>query len=316
MTVVSNNPSWWPFINFTVLYSYWMVAAASVVVYDWVLTLAQEIDLVWTQRWSLMTVLYLVTRYVGIPFSVARILGTTTLVPLTDAVSNIIVYAINGASVVITAMLDVIMIARLHAMYQRSRRMLIFLVIIFLAVNIACGAIAITELKYHFVSEEFILSGIHTCSVVFEGDSKLLVSMVWMLNTVWEVLALCLSVWIAAKHFRDLRRLSPLTGSTIGDCFRVLMESHVLYFASFAGVSCLQLVTLSPEFQNANPVAAAILNASMAILLPVQMFVLGPRLILSVRQYHAKLVAESDAETSMNSIVFQERVYVPTSSTV
>jgi hypothetical protein len=46
------------------------------------------------------------------------------------------------------------------------------------------------------------------------------------------------------------------------------------------------------------------------------MFVLGPRLILSVRGYHAQLVANSDAATSMNSIVFQERVYVPTSSIV
>ncbi|KAG1800061.1 hypothetical protein EV424DRAFT_1438787 [Suillus variegatus] len=35
-----------------------------------------------------------------------------------------------------------------------------------------------------------------------------------------------------------------------------------------------------------------------------------------VREYHAKLVAYSDAETSMNLIVFQERVHVSTSSTV
>jgi hypothetical protein len=46
------------------------------------------------------------------------------------------------------------------------------------------------------------------------------------------------------------------------------------------------------------------------------MFVLGPRLILSVREYHAKFVADSDAEASMNSIVFQERLHVLTSSTV
>ncbi|KIK35414.1 hypothetical protein CY34DRAFT_812197 [Suillus luteus UH-Slu-Lm8-n1] len=48
----------------------------------------------------------------------------------------------------------------------------------------------------------------------------------------------------------------------------------------------------------------------------VQMFVLGPRLILSVREYHAELVAGSDADTSMNSIVFQEHVHISTSGTV
>jgi hypothetical protein len=37
----------------------------------------------------------------------------------------------------------------------------------------------------------------------------------------------------------------------------------------------------------------------------LQMFVLGPRLILSLREYHAKLVARSDGGTGMTSIYFQ-----------
>jgi hypothetical protein len=80
-------------------------------------------------------------------------------------------------------------------------------------------------------TEEMILSGTHICGYEYEGDVLLLTSMNWMLVTVWEVLALCLSVWVAMKHFRDRRRLGPSTGSTIGDCFRALIKSHVLYFA-------------------------------------------------------------------------------------
>jgi hypothetical protein len=125
--------------------------------------------------------------------------------------------------------------------------MLIFLLMIFLAVNIACVVLAAIVLKYlgggkfylltcktQLIGQtpgELILSGIHICGYYYAGDDQLLISMVWVLNTVWEVLALCLSVWIAVKHFRDLRRLGPSTGSTIGDCFRVLIQSHVLYFA-------------------------------------------------------------------------------------
>jgi len=44
----------------------------------------------------------------------------------------------------------------------------------------------------------------------------------------------------------------------------------------------------------------------------VQMFVLGPRLILGVREYHAKLVAKSDEGDGMASIVFQERIHITT----
>jgi hypothetical protein len=125
--------------------------------------------------------------------------------------------------------------------------MLIFLVIILLGVNIACGVLAaiifkhVVGGKFYLLTcrtqligqtpEEVILSGIHMCGVFYMEDIQFQISMVWILTTVWEVLALCLSVWIAVKHFRDLRRLGPSTGSTIGDCFKVLIKSHVLYFA-------------------------------------------------------------------------------------
>jgi hypothetical protein len=48
----------------------------------------------------------------------------------------------------------------------------------------------------------------------------------------------------------------------------------------------------------------------------VQMFILGPRLILGVREYHAKLVANSDEVTRMASIVFQDRIHIETGSGV
>ncbi|KAG2103772.1 uncharacterized protein F5147DRAFT_275631 [Suillus discolor] len=232
-------------------------------------------------------------------------------------------YAINGTNVVVTTMLGVIMIARLYTMYERSRMILIILVFIFLAVNIACGVMTAIGLK-HSILEELILSGTYICDLGYEGDVWLLNSLNWMLYTVWEVLALCLSVWIAVKHFRDLQRLgSSRTRSTIGDCFRVLIKSHVLYFAGFVCVSCLELAILSPELSTLTPglmnstsMGTQILVGVLPIFSGVQMFVLGPRLILSIREYHAKIVASSDAETSMTSIVFQERVYVSTSSTV
>jgi hypothetical protein len=125
--------------------------------------------------------------------------------------------------------------------------MLIFLVIIFLGINITCGVLTAVGLKYVVVGklylltcktlligqtpEKLILSGMYMCDYRFERDDQLLFSMTWTLSTVWEVLALCLSVWVAVKHFRDLRRLGPSTGSTFGDCFRMLIKSHVLYFA-------------------------------------------------------------------------------------
>ncbi|KAG1786227.1 uncharacterized protein HD556DRAFT_1531148 [Suillus plorans] len=308
--VVSNDPSWWPQINLNIISSYWMFAACVVVVYDWVLTLGQEIELIWRQRWSLMTVLYLIvhTLYWNTVFCCYS--SGIYAIGIADRCSTITYSALCWTNEVVTGMVGVIMVARLHAMYQGSRKMLIFLVIMFLVVNIACGVILVIILK-HTVGEELILSGTYVCNYGMSGDEQLLYSMIWMLNTVWEVLALCLSVWIAVKHFRNLRRLGRSTGSTIGDCFRVLIQFHVLYFASF--FFSLLFVYISPETSNLN---VSILSGDVPVLLVVQLFVLGPRLILSVREYHAKLTADSNTETSRSSIAFQERVHVSTSSTV
>jgi hypothetical protein len=114
-------------------------------------------------------------------------------------------------------------------------------------------------------AEEFILSGTYMC--VFSGGGSgvpILNAITWVLAIVWEVLALCLAIRIVIIHFRDLRRTSA--GSPIGDCFMVLIRTHVFYFAlwvlhlnaiisfywsselaSFAAVSCFNLGWLSPN---------------------------------------------------------------------
>ncbi|KAG2047084.1 hypothetical protein BDR06DRAFT_964385 [Suillus hirtellus] len=44
-----------------------------------------------------------------------------------------------------------------------------------------------------------------------------------LLTIFWQVIALCLAVWIAIKHFRELRQHSA--GGIIRDCFVVYLES-------------------------------------------------------------------------------------------
>jgi len=61
-----------------------------------------------------------------------------------------------------------------------------------------------------------------------DGDALFLANMTWILGAVWEALALVLAVWIAVKHFRELRRE---TTWAFGDCFTILVKTHVFYFA-------------------------------------------------------------------------------------
>jgi len=257
-----------------------------------------------------MTVLYLSVRYVGIISSVINILWSLPSFSATDVGCNIMGFALFWTSFVVNFMLGVIMIIRLHAMYHRSRPMLNFLVAIFLAVTIACGAMSVIG-SHHFSGEELVLSGTYQC--LFLGGNDRLLTKTWMLNTVWEVLALCLVVWAFVMHRRDLRR--PW-GWITGECFKVYIKIHVLYFTAFVTVSCLKLGLLSPKILDSSSTGAQIYAGVIRLITFMQMFVMVPRLVLSVRIYHAKLVANSDEGTGMSTIDFQEHIQMSTAGSV
>lgn len=85
MTIVSNDPSWWPFINSYHIFGYFTVAASVGVIYDWALTFGQEVELFWNRRWSLMTVLYLSIRYVGLGYVILKMLTNVPTISISDS---------------------------------------------------------------------------------------------------------------------------------------------------------------------------------------------------------------------------------------
>ena len=79
------------------------------------------------------------------------------------------------------------------------------------------------------MSDEFDLPGaVYMCSYDMKGAGIFLFKMMWLLATIWEVLVLCLAIWIAVKHFRGRQR-AP-TRWTVKGCFAVLIKTHVFYF--------------------------------------------------------------------------------------
>ncbi|KAG1886642.1 hypothetical protein F4604DRAFT_1281564 [Suillus subluteus] len=302
MTVVSNDPAWLPFISTVSLISYFSVVSSAAVVYDWVLTFGQEFELVWRQRWSFMTVLYICVRYIGILYSVTLILWNIPVL-MTDVVGLILYFIWTLIPVVVNAMLGVIMLIRIHAMYGRSKKMLIFLVTVLLASTIT-SVITTVMSNTGILVEEFILFGSPICLFEKIGTYQMNLGYESLISTaIWEVLASVLAVWIVIKHFRELRQ-SP-TGSTIGDCFMALIKSHAFYFVAFAVVTCFTLGSLSPNIMFSSSVGAALYSDALQVAQVLQMFVLGPRLILSIREYHAELMARFDEGIAMTTIHFQ-----------
>jgi hypothetical protein len=224
---------------------------------------------------------------------------------------NILYFMTVWMPVVVNAMLGVIMMIRIHAMYQGSKKILVFLIVLLLLCMIAFIVIvALGNLNASGV--EIVLSGNNMCLNINDAAGLRLIDEMFIPTLVWEVLALSLSVWIVIKHIRELQK-SPTT-STIKDCFTVLMQSHLLYFVGFAAVSFFYLGSLSPIITGSVSVGSAFYYGTYQMVQFTQMFVLGPRLVLSIRDYNAKLVANSDEGTHMTTMVyFQERSHMTTS---
>ncbi|KAG1798890.1 uncharacterized protein HD556DRAFT_1439958 [Suillus plorans] len=307
MTIVSNDPTQWPFISYSSLINYFVAASSTVVVYDWVLTFGQEFELMLRQRWSFMTVLYICVRYIGILFSVINILSILP-VSITDVVgawTPVIVNAMLGGELTRTFLTDidlteisfkVTMIARINAMYQGSKKLFIFLVVTLLACTIT-SVVMVVIANLGVSAQEAVLSGYHICidyNYVANLTFESLVS-----TAAWEILALFLALWIVIKHIRELRQLP--TGLTIGDCFTMLIKSHTFYFLAFTIMASLRLGALSQTLTDSSSVGSDVYFGIWSIAEVLQMFVLGPRLILSMREYHAKLVARADGEIGMTS---------------
>lgn len=101
-----------------------------------------------------------------------------------------------------------------------------------------------------WIPEALILSGTYQCMISYADGIPVLDSITWIFAIVWEVLVLCLAVWIAVKHFCELRRHSA--GGIIGDCFTALMRSHVIYFSSFIAVLASRSVFCLRHSQRSN----------------------------------------------------------------
>jgi len=279
------------------------------VIYNWVLTLAQEFELIWRQRCSLMSVLYVCVRYIGILFSIVYILFYFQI-SITDAGCNILWFMLAWTSLIINTMLGVIMATRIHAMYQGSKRILIFLIVVLLACTIA--SVVMTVIGNIGVSGvEKILSGNRQCFENMSAEDTRLNAETTVPTTVWEILALCLAVWIVIKHFCELKKSQ--TGTNIRECLMVLMRGHMLYFVVFVVVSCFNLGTLSPNLSSFS-VGVSFYYGIGQVAQVMQMFVLGPRLILSIREYHAQLVANSDEGVYVTTMHFNSHKHTSTTS--
>ncbi|OCH92795.1 hypothetical protein OBBRIDRAFT_886031 [Obba rivulosa] len=127
------------------------VAAVAWFAYDALLTINQEIELVWKARWTYQKVLYILVKYYSLIFLIILVgVNTNTNVSLSVCQRWPWVF---GYSPSITAFIGGFMfLIRIYAAYGRSIKMLAFLLFIFCSENIITCVIVGLEVKGVVVS--------------------------------------------------------------------------------------------------------------------------------------------------------------------
>ncbi|KAE9396192.1 hypothetical protein BT96DRAFT_977584 [Gymnopus androsaceus JB14] len=172
---------------------YIKVAMLALLSYDYFLSLAQEVAFVWSSDWSFVKVLYLVSRYSPFIDTIlvveGRLSADITIASCNSTMTFTTIFAAAGI-----ALSDLILVARTYVVYQRSRKVLIVLVVSWIVLSIVNIATATFWTKSPSeVDPSSIISGIPLCL------QRNITSHIGMINyvalLVFETIVAALTLW-------------------------------------------------------------------------------------------------------------------------
>ncbi|KAJ4471950.1 hypothetical protein J3R30DRAFT_3522222 [Lentinula aciculospora] len=111
--------------------AYVTVSFLALLIYDWFISLAQEVIRVWHSRWSVIKVLYLYTRYA--PFVVLAIATQER----TSSTCNYMTFTTIFAAVTI-GISDLILMLRTYSIYNKSRTILFIFGLSWMVISAVC----------------------------------------------------------------------------------------------------------------------------------------------------------------------------------
>lgn len=186
-----------------------------------------------------------------------------------------------------------IMSIRVFAMYHRSMRMRIFLIICFLVTSAFRG---VTD---GLASKKRVLSGSGVCTTsmvsvvpVLEGIPSLCI----------ELLFLLLTGRVLVEYVREMQRTRSDDGfgDGHGDIIAILRD-HVLHFSCYLILSVMQVATISA---NGDTDGSRWYRSIATFFVTIQQCVLVPRLVISTREYFSQLDYVSDRVTDLDAMAF------------
>ncbi|KAI6041417.1 hypothetical protein EDC04DRAFT_3139754 [Pisolithus marmoratus] len=204
-------------------------------VYDYLISIDREIEYIWKRPTTATTILYLIVRYFG---TIYGLINTTVfLCDISSKVSSVFLAIQGWPSCGVAWLVQTILQLRLYVLYDRSRRLLLFMGSAFVVEILAMAAILITANLTSGSTNEPV-PGLKFCTNTGVSSSFYVF---WLPTLGFECILCSLAVWAGVRRSRNnkIRLLD------------VLIKGNVGYFLIIFLVSVMTAVmwgTLSEEW--------------------------------------------------------------------
>jgi len=207
------------------------LAVASLIFYEYLLQLGNEIDLFWKKRWSFGKCLFLWSRYYGLLYNIFNAVVFMQGHPSYKLCNTFFHWQNTGASLQMVTT-HIILEVRLYAMYGNSKKILALLVFLIGAEATAMGIVfGIPNQKLIGTNNPF--PGVFICADGDPLDGSHWVAYYWMAILIIESICLSLALYKAWTY-----RKSGQGGSLM----RSLTRDSVVYFVLIFGIYLANLI--------------------------------------------------------------------------
>jgi len=212
-----------------ILVKYFHVASLTLMAYDYLIMLPDEIQHIWTARWNWNIMpLYLLTRYLA--FFEASVLTAFLFDPQLPVNNCATVYRVAAwFELVGIAVAEVVLLKRTYAIWGQSRKILY--VLILLSTTLIPSAVV---MEMDLSTLEFPLSPFPTIVPCISSGEKSILYIDYAILLGLESVVLSLTIWIGVKQWRE--KLDPLRTVLYRDA---VTFSSILFVTSIANVTVL-----------------------------------------------------------------------------
>ncbi|KAF9035722.1 hypothetical protein BDZ89DRAFT_480978 [Hymenopellis radicata] len=260
------------------LSTYFDVSATALYVFDYLLTLEQEVDLIWGSKWTITKLLYLVTRYST--FVTAGVFLWTDVTPNMSAENCLVVYKMDGwlatAGVVLA---EVILTLRTWAVWNRHRFLTVCMPVLFLAHFVA----VFTVMGIFLSSIQFLILPLPDLKGCLVSAANPIFRWDFITSMMYEGVMLLLMVAKSYQQFREAREISS------SRLLNVILKDGVMYYLYLSVLNITNIIVISS--------VAPDLLSLLGLLIRIIHAMLACRVITNIRAQAKKQVIRGSQGT-------------------